>query len=123
MLCVHASKFNDVYTYIRTNSDDIVSTDTLKILGFNFGTSPDATRHVSGVIDKLYSRLWSLRFLKKSGMGRNELLKVYKTIIRPGAEYSSVVYHSLIPNYISDRLESLQRQAVKIIYGYDVDYN
>ena len=123
MLCVHASKFNEVSTYIRTREDNILSTDTLKILGFNFGTSPDATKHVSGVIDKLFSRLWSLRFLKKSGRGKDELLRVYKSIIRPGAEYSSIVYHSLIPNYISERLESLQRQAIKIIFGYDVDYN
>ena len=50
--------------------------------------SPDASRHVCGVIEKMYSRLWTLRFLKKSGMGKDELLKVYKTIIRPGAEYS-----------------------------------
>ena len=42
--------------------------------------------------------------------------------IRPGTEYCSVVYHSLIPQYISDQLESVQKMAMKIIYGSDVDY-
>ena len=33
-----------------------------------------------------------------------------------------MVYHSLIPEYISDRLEAVQKQAMKIIYGFGVDY-
>ena len=42
--------------------------------------------------------------------------------LRPSAEYSSVVYDSLIPEYVSDKLESVQRQAMKIIYGWDINY-
>ena len=34
-----------------------------------------------------------------------------------------MVYGTLIPEYLSDKLESVQRQAVKIIYGHNVDYN
>ena len=56
-------------------------------------------------------------------MGTSDLVKVFNTILRPGAEYCSVVYDSLIPKYVSDRLESVQKQAYKIIYGWNVDYN
>ena len=55
-------------------------------------------------------------------MGRTDLLNIYKDVLRPSAEYSSVIYHSLIPDYISHKLESVQRQAMKVIYGWDVDY-
>ena len=55
-------------------------------------------------------------------MSKNRLLQVYKQIIRSGAEYCSTVYNSLIPLYMSDKLEQEQKQAIKIIYGYDVNY-
>ena len=55
-------------------------------------------------------------------MSKNRLLQVYKQIIRSGAEYCSTVYNSLIPLYMSDKLEQVQKQAIKIIYGYDVNY-
>ena len=51
-----------------------------------------------------------------------DLKKVYDTVIRPGTEYCSVVYHSLIPQYLSDRLESVQKMATKIIYGHGANY-
>ena len=44
-------------------------------------------------------------------------------MIRSSVEYASIVYHSLIPQYISEKLESVQRQAIKIIYGFNSDYN
>ena len=55
-------------------------------------------------------------------MCRDKLLHVYKQIIRAGVEYCSTVYNSLIPSYVSDKLERVQKQAIKIIYRYDVNY-
>ena len=104
MLCIHANR------------------DSNKILGFTFGTEPNACTHVSKVIDSMYSKLWTLRFLKKSGMSRDNLLSIYKQMLRASAEYGSVVYHSLIPDYMSEKLESVQKQAMKIIFGWDINY-
>ena len=64
-----------------------------------------------------------LTILKRSGMGDTELLKVYMTVIRPCAEYCSVVYNSLIPQYLIDKLELMQKRAIKIIYGYNIAYD
>ena len=50
-------------------------------------------------------------------MSATHLRRVYDTILLPGAEYSSVIYHKLIPNYLSDKLENVQKMAVGIIYG------
>ena len=50
------------------------------------------------------------------------MLKIYKVVVRSAVEYCSIVYHSLIPEYLSDRLELLQKQALKIIYGPGVAY-
>ena len=51
-----------------------------------------------------------------------DLLKVHKSIIIPSVEYCSEIYDSLIPGYIAERLESVQKQAMKIIFGWGVDY-
>ena len=123
LLCIHANKISSVKTYIKTDTGEIESTDTLRILGFDFNNIPSATHHVMGVIDRLYNKLWTLRFLKKSGMDQQNLFKVYISIIRPSVEYCAEVYDSLIPKYVVDRLESVQRQACKIIFGWGVDYS
>ena len=54
-------------------------------------------------------------------MAQADLLDIYKSVLRPSAKYSSVIYHSLIPDYISNKLESVQRQALKIIFGWDTN--
>ena len=55
-------------------------------------------------------------------MGSNELFKVYQTCLRPSVEYSSVVYHSLTPDNVSNKLEALQKRASKIIFGTNSSY-
>ena len=123
LLCIHADHASTITSYVKTGEDsEIISGTSLKILGFNFDNKPDATFHVSGVIEKFYNRLWTLRFLRKSGMKTEGMLKAYKSILRPFVEYCSVVYHSLIPKYLSDRLEAVQKLAVRIIFGETKDY-
>ena len=51
-------------------------------------------------------------------MDSENLLKVYRTVILSSVEYCSEIYDSLIPKYIADKLESVQRQAIRIIYGW-----
>ena len=124
LLCVHANHNNEVKSHIRTSSGtNIESTSSLKILGFHFSKEPNAVLHVTKVIERFYSKLWTLRFLRKSGMSRDNLLKIYKNVLRPSVEYSNIIYHSLIPEYISDKLESVQKQAIKIIFGWDCNYS
>ena len=62
---------------------------------------------------KFKCRVWSLRHLKQNGFKKDELGKVYKTMIRPVAEYCSSVYHALINKADSLELERVQMQALK----------
>ena len=109
--------------YTRILELEILRLNQRKILGFYFDSNPNAVCHVRETITKFYNKLWTIRFLKRSGMSTNDLLKVYFAVIRSAVEYCSVVYHSLIPNYMSDKLESLQKQAMKIIFGPGVEYD
>ena len=82
MLCINANKINEVESYIKKpdSNERIESTDKLKILGFTFNKEPNAVAQVATIVDKFYGRLWTLRFHKKSGMGKADLHKVYDVV-------------------------------------------
>ena len=47
LLCITANTTSDTYSYIRTGNEKIISTNSLKILGFMFGNSPNVNAHIS----------------------------------------------------------------------------
>ena len=51
-----------------------------------------------------------------------ELCKVYKTIIRPVADYCSVVYHSMLSDEQDELLDRCQAHALRCIFGKDISY-
>ena len=61
--------------------------------------------------------MWSIRHLRKSGFKQEELVKEYIAIIRPVAEYCSTVYHTLITEEESQKLDMFESQCLKNIYG------
>ena len=71
-------------------------------------------------IKKATMRLFLLRTLKRVGLGTNDLVLVYCSIVRSIIEYASPVW-AAIPLYLDDLIESVQRKALKIIFG-PVDY-
>ena len=69
---------------------------------------------------KATKRLFVLRTLKRVGLGTNDLVLVYCSIVRSIVEYASPVW-AAIPLYLDELIESVQRKALKIIFGR-VDY-
>ena len=89
----------------------------LKVLGFTFGDRPSVRPHVMTIRKKFRQRFWTLYNLKKNGFNEEELVKVYKTCIRPVADYLDIVYHSMLTDDLDEELDRLQNQALKIIFG------
>ena len=107
-----------VCTYIRTGSGVTANQDELKILGFVFGTKPTVQAHIDHLSKKFRSRIWTLRHLKKAGIGVNDLKRLYQVLVLPVLDYAAVVYHSMLTNEQTTALERLQSSALKIIYGF-----
>ena len=55
--------------------------------------------------------------MKSFGATRDDLIKLWATILRPCAEYASPVWHSGLTLKDSQRLEKLQKTALAIILG------
>ena len=80
-------------------------------------STPTVRLHVMSIRKKFRQRMWTLYNLKKNGFSNEELVKVYKTCIRPVADYLDVVYHPSLPDDLDEELDRLQNQALKIIFG------
>ena len=124
MLCISAARSYIPKSYIiSTDGTKISSSDTLKILGFTFTSDPNAKKHLQILQNKFKSRIWALRHLKKTGFKTEELVLVYKSMIRPLAEYCSSVLFSLMTAADSLELDRIQMQALKSIFGWRNSYS
>jgi hypothetical protein len=98
------------------------SSDTIKLLGFHFDSTPTVRAQVEAIEQKTKRRMWILRHLRNFGFSQEELVQVYSAQIRSVVEFCSVVYHSLLTSEQADALERLQYQCLKCIYGYGDSY-
>ena len=92
--------------------------ESMKILGFEFGKKPTVALQVQTILNKFRRKYWSLRHLKKLGFNQEELVKVYRTVIRPAADYCDVVYHSMLNDEQDEALERAQIGALRTIFDY-----
>ena len=80
---------------------------TYKLLGIIISNDLKWNEHIDYISKKASKRLYSLRILKKVGVNREGILKVYFTTIRPILEYGVQVWQD-IPEFLSNKLESIK---------------
>ena len=73
------------------------------------------------ICKKVATRLYFLKQLKRAKVPTNDL-SYYTTCIRPVAEYACPVFHTALPQYLSDQLERLQKRALRIISTNELSY-
>ena len=78
--------------------------------------------HVDSLQRRFFSQWWILYHLKHHGFNTEELVWIYKTVIRPVFDYCAIVYHPLLTDDQDQLLEWLQRQALKVIFGTEYTY-
>lgn len=126
ILCMSASVHDEVLAYIRPCikglTTESVSGPTLKIVGFNFNSSPTVKHHITIMCNKFRSKLWSLRKLKRNGMAQSDLIFIYKSVLRPILEFCCVTYGPMLTAELSSQIERLQLRVMKVIYGMRVSY-
>ena len=119
MITINAASSEDVRSFIKTtDGDTILSQDSLKVLGFVFGTRPNVQPQVDHMCKKFRARVWVLRHLKKIIDNKDELKRLYMVLVLPVLDYAAVVYHSQLTREQAATLEDLQTSALKIIYGF-----
>ena len=119
MICTSGAMDYSAKAYIYDANQDRIGSSggSIKALGMRFGSGLDMEPQVQAVIRAMRTRFWTLRNLKNSGFTQEELVTVYKTMLRPVAEYGCVVYHSSLTDEQDERLERLQNHALLCIFG------
>ena len=117
LMCVSAARSFDARVELNFNGQTVKGRDSLKILGVTLDRDCTFTYHIEEVAKKLRKKTWVLSKLRRKGMKTDDLVQVYKTTIRPSAEYASPAWHSMITACQSESLERQQNQAMKNIYG------
>ena len=121
MICVSgATEYKADAFVLGGDQNRIGCTDTIKALGIRFSNQLDMEAHVTHIIKSMRSRYWTLRNLKTSGFNTEELVQVYKTMLRPVVEYGCPVFHSSLTDDQDERLERLQDHALKCIFGREL---
>ena len=123
LLNISDPRQSDIVSHIVADGVKVESVETMKILGFVFGKNPNVSEHVSYCINKFNKSIWALIHLKRAGIVEDTLLDIYKVMLRPHLEYCSPVFSPMLTKEQSDNLERQQRRAIKIIFGFDIDYN
>jgi hypothetical protein len=78
-------------------------------------------QHVDDICSKANKRLHFLKLLKRSAMSLTDLLQYYKSVIRPVVEYACPAWQSSLNEDQRNRLEAIQKRALRIISGYNTD--
>ena len=112
-------KQNDNFTTrpIVLGNNTVEYVTTYKLLRIIICNDLKWNEHIDYISKKASKRLYSPRILKKVGVSREGILKVYLTTIRPIKilEYGVQVWQD-IPEFLSNKLESIQKRALYIIY-------
>ena len=119
LLAVSASTSYQAKAHIYDENDQRIDCQNdLKALGFIFNSRGDVSSQIDMLCRKFRRKVWTLRHLRKNNFSEDELLKVYKSNIRPTIEYSAPIYHPMLTAEQSNRIERLQYFALKNIYGF-----
>ena len=108
---------------LKLDNNIIQREKTIKLLGVTISDDLKWTQNTFNVCKKVNSLLFILSKLRSFGAPRDDLVKVWTTILRPCAEYASPLWHSGITKSDSQKLEMLQKSALSIILGISyIDY-
>ena len=124
LLCVSdALSFVPEANFDPGDGNVLLSGHGMKLLGFHFSGRPTVKAHITALIKQLRQRLWILRHLQEAGFDEEELVRVFKSIIRPVHNYLCVVFHSMMTDEQDEHVERIQSQALKSIYGWQIPHS
>ena len=111
--CRHVEHFLPA---LSIDNKTLETVDHHKVLEVTLQYNLKRDLHINEIVGKASKRLHILRVLKRGGAPPCDLLRVYSSLIRSILEYCCPVWHSSLPVHLSDKIEKVQKRALRIIY-------
>ena len=93
---------------------DIVTSH--KVLGLTLQNDLKWGSHIDVIVRKASKRLHIIRVLGPAGVPPQEIVLIYISLIRSILEYCCPVWHTSLPQYLSDSVERIQKRTFRIMY-------
>ena len=107
---------------IVIDNNDIARVTQAKVLGVTLSSDLTWNAHVDTIVCKARKRVFTIYQLKRAGIRQCDLLRVYVSVIRPVLEYACPVWHTSLPMYLSDNIETIQKRCLRTIFpGHSYD--
>ena len=103
-LRISFTKSENTLEPVTINNTNIEVVPSAKLLGVMISNDLKWNMHLEMIYRKVAARLYFLRQLKRAKVPANDPLSFYITCIRPAAEYACPVFHTALPQYLSDQL-------------------
>ena len=95
---------------IDNNDIERVTQAKVGLLGGTLSSDLTWNAHVDTIVSKARKRVFIIYQLKRAGIRQCDLLRVYVSVIRPVLEYACPVWHTSLPMYLSDNIETIQKR-------------
>ena len=109
------NKQKDGEALYQCKGKQLEQVESYKVLGYHLQSNLRASEHVDKMITKVNHKLWSLRILMKNCNDSEIGKQFHVTWIVPVLEYCAPVWHGILTQRQSDRLEAVQKKALRII--------
>ena len=106
---------NTVIPPIYIGNHQLERVSCFKLLGVKIRDDLKWNDHIDYICCKAAKRLYTLRVLKRAGVANSNILNIYKCSVRSILEYAVAAWQD-IPEYLSSKLEAIQRRALKVIF-------
>ena len=109
------NKHRDGEALYHCKGRQLEQVESYKVLGYHLQSNLRASEHVDKMIAKVNHKLWSLRILMQNCNDSEIGKQFHVTWIVPVLEYCAPVWHGILTQRQSDRLEAVQKKALRII--------
>jgi hypothetical protein len=115
-MLIYFGKKDLSFPSIRINNQSLERVRKFKLLGVIINDKLSWGDHVEYICSKTSKRLYFLRLLKRAGISPEDIIQIYCSIIRSVLEYACVIWHPSLTKLQNNKIELIQKRAVKIAY-------
>ena len=105
---------------VQLNGCKFNTINVTRLLGLYIQNDLKCNVHVTEMTKKAAKRLYFLVQLNRAKVPPNELIRFYLACIQSVLLYGCQVFHFSLPQYFSSTMERIQKRALRIVFGYEV---